>query len=203
MHDHDQEALLRNELDRIVVALTTDTGLVVEQFVIDMPVRLLPTCVILLNGVMLGLTHRELLQIQVSAMTMDDIGDVESLFRSALLKLQNCSAVLEPISPGEYIDVLVDAHNHHNRKGASANPHLHVLHSLKLFCSMPIFTTHGRSQCWCNEALLGQALCKVPMQLQLLPAQLIIGSNNQGNDPRCHALALMVKHAAFKTILSG
>ncbi|KAK9843305.1 hypothetical protein WJX74_010099 [Apatococcus lobatus] len=68
-------ALLASELDKVVIALNTDQGTLVEQFVFDMPM-------VLVN------------------MSSEDVAELEPLFRSTLLKLQNCSALLEPIPAG-------------------------------------------------------------------------------------------------------
>ena len=97
-----QGALLASELDKLVIAINTDRGVVVEQFVFDMPVSAqVPGCILL---AFMALEHI-CLQMMLTSMSPVDISELEPLFRSALLKLQNCAALLEPIPSGGSIQL--------------------------------------------------------------------------------------------------
>ena len=45
------------------------------------------------------------MQVVLLNMSAEDIPELEPLFRSALLKLQNCSALLDPLPPGESLSI--------------------------------------------------------------------------------------------------
>ena len=96
-----QEALLADELVKVIVALMTAKGESVEQFVFEISVSLHFQLFQLSMPTLSTFAHEVVtLQMTRSQMTVADLSELEPLLKSALLRLQNCAAVLDPIPAG-------------------------------------------------------------------------------------------------------